>query len=84
MRNLQELCLRCETVKKQFDGLDTIDILSMLCTMIDRVAFITGMSTEELMKLISPVITEVHIEQGPIYISKTILTEDEDDKSGSD
>jgi len=67
MRNLQELCLRCETVKKQFDGLDTIDILSMLCTMIDHVAFITGMSTEELMKLISPVITEVNIEQGPIY-----------------
>ena len=84
MKDLQKLCLRCETVKKQFDGLDTIDVLSMLCEMIDHVAFITGMPTEELMKLISPVITEVNIEQGPIYISKTILTEGEDDKTRGD
>ena len=80
MRNLQELCLRCERVKKQFDGLDSIEILSLLSTMIDHVAFITGMSTEELMQMITPVITDVNAEEGPIYPEFMLEQEDEDDE----
>lgn len=67
MKNLQKLCLRCETVKKQFNGLDSIDILSMLCMMIDHTAFLLGISTAELMQMITPVVTDVNATEGPIY-----------------
>jgi len=77
MKNLQDLCLRCERVKKQFDGLDSIDILSMLCTMIDHTAFLLGISTAELMRMITPVITDVNAEEGPIYPEFMLEQEDE-------
>lgn len=76
MTDLIELSKRCETIKDQFDGLDSIDILSMLCTLIDHTAFLLGMSTEELMQMITPVITDVNAAEGPIYPEFTHAKED--------
>lgn len=76
MKNLQDLCLRCERVKKQFDGLNAIDILSMLSVMIDYTAFLLGVSTEELMQMITPVITDVNAVEGPIFPEFMLEQED--------
>ena len=67
MKNLQDLCLRCEMIKAQFNGLDASDAATVLCTMIDHVAFINNMSSEEFLNMISPLIIDINKELGPIY-----------------